>query len=195
MSGPWLRALALTAFELSLWAVAAGLARITRVPLGFADGNLGSFVAALLVGTSGFAAFAWLEGSGWSWLQRIRSFLEHTARPLFAGMGPVTLGIVAAAAGIGEESLFRGWLQSWLETKFDPLLACALTALLFGAAHPISWGYAVLAALLGLALGALRMFSGGWLAPAIAHGLYDALALWWLFCRDSPSAKKAHKKI
>jgi membrane protease YdiL (CAAX protease family) len=37
--------------------------------------------------------------------------------------------------------------------------------------------FGVWAAVMGLALGGLALASGGLLAPAVAHGMYDALAL------------------
>lgn len=89
--------------------------------------------------------------------------------------------LLAAAAGIGEEVLFRGVLQN------DALLGLYLSSLLFGVLHALTPAYFLLAGIMGLYLGWLLIVTGNLLVPIIVHWLYDAAALWLLrvrFARD-----------
>ena len=85
-----------------------------------------------------------------------------------------------------ENVLAGNFGTSWVSKK--PALTLILGALpvtlqlvaasfVFGCFHPLSATYAVLAALIGLYLGLLLIFTGNLLAPALAHGLYDFIAL------------------
>jgi len=174
------RFLLIFGFELSLLVVAVACAYATSTPilLDFSASLSGLFHGAAVAGL-GFLLFQRAYRSEIPALRDIRKFLDETARPLFAGMGPFALLLLAAAAGAGEEALFRGWLQPWLAGHWGIALSLVTTSLAFGLAHPMTPAYAVYAAALGFALGALRIHSGGWLAPALAHGLYDFFALYW----------------
>jgi sodium transport system permease protein len=84
--------------------------------------------------------------------------------------------VVGTLAGVCEEMLFRGPIQTALVRKLPVRVALAITAFLFAAAHmdlhgmPIRFG-------LGLLLGWL-VWRGGSIFPAmLAHGLYDATQL------------------
>ncbi len=106
----------------------------------------------------------------------------------FRAVAPSNCALIAAAAGLGEELLFRGLLQhglaGWLAPPWGVWIALLAASLAFGCCHLLSTTYAVLAALIGLYLGLLLMFSGSLLAPALAHGLYDFVALVYLL-RDA----------
>jgi hypothetical protein len=77
-----------------------------------------------------------------------------------------------------EEVIFRGVLFDAIASQFNRPLTVFFTALLFGYGH--MHGYppgplgAVLAGLYGLALGWLRVFSGGLGLPASAHVVADS---------------------
>jgi membrane protease YdiL (CAAX protease family) len=107
--------------------------------------------------------------------------LVHLAReriaPLFMGCSTVQLALVSVAAAIGEEALFRGWLQPWLELRFPAAVAVAASSLLFGLAHPLSRVYAAFATAVGAYLGWLVLLSGNLLVPIATHALYDFIAL------------------
>jgi membrane protease YdiL (CAAX protease family) len=114
-------------------------------------------------------------------LQRLsRNFLV----PLFAEQTYWQLFLLSAAAGVGEELLFRGLLQGglagWLSGPQGPAAACVIASLVFGVCHWLSTTYAVLATLVGLYLGGIYAATGSLIAPATAHGLYDFLALVYL---------------
>jgi hypothetical protein len=102
---------------------------------------------------------------------------EARIAPLFAGSTMLGLGIVAALAGLGEEALFRGVIQTAMAGHMPVWTAIALTAALFGVAHWLTPTYAVLAGLVGAYLGWTLAASGNLLVPIVAHGLYDLIAL------------------
>jgi hypothetical protein len=55
----------------------------------------------------------------------------------------------------------------------------------------LSATYAILAALIGLYLGLLLIWTGNLLAPAVAHGLYDFIALLYLVRGNGDSIDSA----
>jgi membrane protease YdiL (CAAX protease family) len=102
----------------------------------------------------------------------VRNVYRETIQPLFGGMSPAGAIVIGAAAGIGEEWLFRGILQ--------PLVGIAGASIVFGLAHVGGvrmLAFGVWATLMGLVMGTLAMVTGGLTAPMVAHGLYDVLAL------------------
>jgi membrane protease YdiL (CAAX protease family) len=108
-----------------------------------------------------------------NWLvDGVRAVYHQTVLPLFGRLGPVSAIAIGAAAGIGEELLFRGLLQ--------PLLGLAAASVLFGAAHVGGvrmLPFGVWATGMGVVMGTLAIATGGLTAPIVAHGLYDMLAL------------------
>jgi uncharacterized protein len=120
----------------------------------------------------------------WRPLAEIARIMNETIVPLFRGCWLIELAIIAALAGLGEEMLFRGVVQSCIMQKISGpggvwfgLLAAAV---LFGLLHPITPTYAVLAGLIGLYFGWLWLACGNLLAPITAHAVYDFLALVYL---------------
>jgi sodium transport system permease protein len=88
----------------------------------------------------------------------------------------LTVVLVGTLAGICEEMLFRGPLQTALVRKLPGPVAVAVTAFLFAAAHMDLHGLPIRFAL-GVLLGWL-VWRGGSIFPAmLAHGLYDATQL------------------
>ena len=99
----------------------------------------------------------------------------------------LTVAIYTVYAALGEELLFRGYLQSRLNhcfgrpyklagVSFGPGLI--LASVIFGLFHPLQvtagfpWGWLIMASTCGLVLGYLREKTGGIIAPSIAHGLF-----------------------
>lgn len=103
--------------------------------------------------------------------------VEERLAPLFARSTPLELLALSAMAGLGEEALFRGVIQTALAGHVAPWLAVVLTALLFGAAHWLTTSYAVLASVVGAYFGWLFFASGNLLVPIFSHALYDFVAL------------------
>jgi hypothetical protein len=108
---------------------------------------------------------------------RLVRTVEERVAPLFVGSSATTVALVAALAGVGEEALFRGVIQTALLDRVPAWAAVGLTAAAFGLAHALSLTYALLAALVGGYLGWLHLVSGNLLVPILAHGFYDFVAL------------------
>ncbi len=108
---------------------------------------------------------------------------------------PLEMIAISLCAGIGEELLFRGWLMygvadtyQWLAgfsslgdhpaaTAVGLTVALVLSSVAFGLVHPITKLYIVLAAVMGLYLGALVIGTGNLLIPITAHAAYDAVQM------------------
>jgi membrane protease YdiL (CAAX protease family) len=76
------------------------------------------------------------------------------------------IGIVVLAGPVLEETLFRGILQTSLESRFGALYGVLATAVLFGAAHGL-WELDLFFD--GLMMGALVSLTGSLLAGVIYH--------------------------
>lgn len=94
----------------------------------------------------------------------------------YAGWAAATTAVVLA-----EEAFLRGALFGALERWRGPDVAVVGGAVAFAALHVPLYGWHVvpLDLAVGLLLGALRLLTGGWAAPAVAH-LGADLAGWWL---------------
>ncbi len=101
-------------------------------------------------------------------------------RPLYATLRPTLrtvrftdIVLLAMASGVGEELLFRGWLQ--------PEVGIGAASFLFGAAHV--WDrralpYGLYAAGMGFVLGGLFAYTGpGLWAPILAHVVNNLIGL------------------
>ncbi len=118
-------------------------------------------------------------------LRALDATVQQLLVPLFRGCSVWELLLISAAAGLGEELLFRGVIQAGAEQYFaSPWMALAMAAVLFGLAHPISVTYAILAGLIGAYLGWLALATENLLVPVVAHGAYDFAALLYLLQRD-----------
>jgi len=99
--------------------------------------------------------------------------------------------LLSIVTGLAEEALFRGVLWEGLSGPLSVPGTLIVTSLIFGASHGLwrkgmrFWG--LYATLSGLALGGLRAWSGGLVAPVIAHILIDAV--------DIPMTLKQSKAI
>lgn len=118
--------------------------------------------------------------SRWGPLARLRDVFDEVMRPVLGSCTWLDLAVLSAAAGIGEELLFRGLIQGLLGHGRGPLAGLAVASLLFGLAHPITATYVVVAGLMGAYLGAIWLATGNLLVPIVAHAVYDFLALAWL---------------
>ena len=99
----------------------------------------------------------------------------------FASLGfeftPWRIALMALAAGISEELLFRGVLLTWLQ-QFSPLIVAIIVSnIVFGALHMRTMLYAVIAGGVGVYLSILYVATGNLLAPITTHIVYDAVAL------------------
>ncbi len=110
-------------------------------------------------------------------LRDLRDFVGRQILPLFKNASLLQLGLLSVLAGVGEEALFRGVLQTWLVQHVGIYPGWILASIAFGLAHFVNRAYAIVATLIGLYLGWLYLVSGNLLLPVIAHALYDFVAL------------------
>jgi uncharacterized protein len=174
-----------TIFEGSLILAAIALGWLLGTsPLGTLRWDL-SGAAWGLAGTAAPLLLFWLcLKCRWRPLAEIARIMNETIVPLFRDCRLAELAIIAALAGVGEEMLFRGVVQSALMQKIGGpggvWLGLVAAAVLFGLLHPITPTYAILAGLIGLYFGWLWLACHNLLAPITAHGAYDFLALMYL---------------
>lgn len=106
----------------------------------------------------------------------VLALLGRKRKPIIALGTALALG---AAAGIGEEMLFRGVLQEALATRFGDSIAVVSSSIIFGLLHAVTPLYAALASLASFFFGFLYLQSSNLAVPIICHGLYDVGALLW----------------
>lgn len=144
-----------------------------------------------VLGAAMTASVLILENWDFAWMKKASEMGERHLKDLLIGAGPLHIIALSLAAGVGEELLFRGWLQGWLEQLFQEwgslgaYAAIGIAALVFGFAHPLSKGYIVLATVLGFALGLSFYWSRNLFVPIMAHALYDALLMFHFKYQES----------
>jgi membrane protease YdiL (CAAX protease family) len=159
----------LVALALGAWVGVKPLDQLAWTGRGLAWGILAT--APLLLG------LWWTLRTRWPPAVRLVRLVVGRIGPLFVGSAPWELALVATLAGVGEELLFRGVVQTALAGHLPVWGAVAVTAALFGLAHFLTPAYAVLAAGVGGYLGWLFAVTGNLLVPAVTHALYDLVAL------------------
>jgi membrane protease YdiL (CAAX protease family) len=179
-------ALTAAAFEGSLALLAVGLARLlgTPPPLGTFHADWRSAALGLAAAVPPLVLFWLCVKCPWRPFRRIAEILDEMIVPLFRDCRVEQLAIVALLAGLGEETLFRGVVQTGIFQAVGPSrgewIALLGAACLFGLLHSITPTYVVLAALVGLYLGWLWLATGNLLVPITAHAAYDFFALLYL---------------
>lgn len=126
------------------------------------------------------AFFLALDRIGTPWSQSLREVIFRQLLPAVADIGWSGRAVVALAAGIGEELLFRGLIQGGLETKMSPAAALITASVLFGLGHIVNAAYFAFATAIGLVLGLLLLWTGSLVTPIATHAVYDFLALEYL---------------
>jgi len=106
----------------------------------------------------------------------VLALLGRRRKPIVALGTALALG---AAAGLGEEMLFRGVLQTELSSRLGDGIALGLSSIIFGALHAVTPLYAALASLASVFFGYLYVESQNLAVPIVCHGLYDVGALLW----------------
>ncbi len=125
-------------------------------------------------------ALAWVLRSRWTPLVRFRKTIDEGVAPLFAHCTLLDLMAISVLAGLSEEVLFRGVMQTALAGVVGLWMAVALTSVVFGLAHYVTFTYAVYATVVGAYLGVLLIAFDNLLVPVVAHAVYDFLALGYL---------------
>ena len=180
-------------FEGSLAVLAVSLGWILgRPPAAVLHWNLLGFLWGVAA-TLPLLAVLWFSAKvPWRPFARIMQVLDETLIPMFRQCRILELAVIALLAGIGEELLFRGVVQSWTADKIGGAygvgIGLAVAAVIFGLLHCVTVTYALLAACIGLYLGALWLATGNLLSPIVCHALYDFLAFVYLVQVRKPKA-------
>jgi membrane protease YdiL (CAAX protease family) len=184
--------------EGSLGLAAVGLAalfgvslrdQLAATPAGFRAGGLLGVVATLPM----LAMFWWMVSAKWKSFVELNTQVTQLVRELFPRARLVELALIAVLAGVSEELLFRGVLQTVVAQWTTPLIGLAVASLVFGGLHAISRLYFVLATLIGVYFGGLLLECDDLTVPIVAHGLYDFVALVYLTrARESEVRSERH---
>lgn len=164
--------------EAGLILLAVGLGRVLGISL-LAQLQPGwtPFLWGVLATLPLFLALIWILRRPDGALRRLVDFVVGQLGPILAGRSAVELALLATLAGLGEELLFRGVIQTGLARLVPGPLALLSASILFGLAHFATSTYAVVAGLMGLYLGVLFLVQGSLLTPIVTHALYDLVAL------------------
>lgn len=135
-----------------------------------------SAIAGALAGLALLAVAATITESSLPFAVQMRRDIDRLVG-LFRGATVADFLLISILAGLGEEALFRGFLQTALAGYVDVSIAIILASLAFGLAHYISSAYVVFTAVLGILFGVLYAWSGNIAVPMIAHAAYDFVAL------------------
>jgi uncharacterized protein len=165
-------------FELGLVLTGVGLAKLLRAPgLSAIRWTVRDVLWATAATIPLLLMLVALTRSRFKPIREITDFLHSLVRPALQNWSLIQLAALSALAGLGEELVFRGVLQTTFATWVGFWGSLALTNLLFGACHWITFAYALLATIIGIYFGLLLAFSGNLLVPAFTHALYDFIAL------------------
>jgi membrane protease YdiL (CAAX protease family) len=159
--------------------VALGIFFIWALGVQRPDANIG-WLQAVVIGTllaiTTFVLFALVYRFGGKFAQAL---LNDTRRVsgIFGGYSLVHLACVAVLAGVGEELLFRGFLQTWLSNHFAITAAILATSIIFGLLHYLSHAYFISVTLMSIAFGIAYYITDSLLMVMVWHGVYDFIAL------------------
>ncbi len=141
---------------------------LTPVP----DRPLHELAIALLATIPPVALFAVLVsyyGDTVPLVRGLRNTLLRDVRSIFENAKLPDLCVFAFLAGLAEEALFRGVLQTQL--------GLIPASVLFGLAHFVTPAYALAATVMGFYIGAVFAASESLFVVILLHGLYDLYAL------------------
>ncbi|MDJ0977673.1 MAG: type II CAAX endopeptidase family protein [Erythrobacter sp.] len=169
-----LQALSFTAIGLALW-VLADRKRLDFVTLSGAEALSGLVLAAVLIAISVVLAKAFPRYAEWLIRTQARNygFLRHRI-----SIGAIVF--ISLCAGIGEEALFRGGLQTVLGDWLPMPVALTLASALFAAIHFAKPLNSALIFVIGCLFGLVYWRTGSLLTVMIGHAVYDIYALWAL---------------
>ena len=165
--------------------------------------TLASVILAVLWGVAGalplVAALFLLDRFPVGPFRTLKELTDRYVIPLFAEQQLWQLALLSAAAGFGEETLFRGLIQAglahWLAIPGGELIACVVAAVLFGLCHWLTTSYAILATLMGLYFGWLFLITDSLLVPIVTHALYDFVALAYFVKQHRSLISRSERQI
>jgi membrane protease YdiL (CAAX protease family) len=120
------------------------------------------------------ATYRWPIGP----LERIKDILLDVMGPALSACRWYDLPVLAALAGLGEELLFRGVMQTGLDHWAGRGVGLISASIVFGLVHAVTPTYALLAGLIGLYLGTLLYLTEppNIAVPIAVHAAYDLVA-------------------
>jgi membrane protease YdiL (CAAX protease family) len=136
-----------------------------------------SIIRGLLATVPMLALFAYLVNAKRPALRELRSQVDWLVQEMFPSGSLLQFAMVAVLAGVGEELLFRGVLQTKLGVWTTPVIGLIVASFLFGLAHALSKLYFSFAIAVGVFLGWLTLHYNDLVAPMVAHTVYDFVAL------------------
>ena len=150
-------------------------------------GNLRACGLGVVAAVPPLVGLAWMTRTRSGPARRLVDLVDQQVVPMFDGASVVEFALIALAAGVGEELLFRGLMQAliveWCGPPAGVAIAIGLTSLVFALLHALSPAYATLALAMSVYLGLLQHYSGNVLAPIVTHAAYDFVAIWYLVRR------------
>ena len=135
-----------------------------------------------------FLPFAVVVSEIGNWLTPLLpSFGEQAMEQAMFGMSKMSLPMVVIAVcvfpAVGEELLFRGFIGRGLVGRYGVFVGVLVTSILFGAVHihPLQ---SICAAILGVALHLIYLWTKSLLAPMLLHFLNNLFAMMCLRYND-----------
>lgn len=126
-------------------------------------------------------------GSRARWNVDLQARVNELLQRLFPDGPTSAVPVLAVLAGLGEELLFRGVIQTALVQSTSPTIGVVLASLLFGLVHWVTFAYFLLAAAMGLYLGWLYHLTGNLMVVVLVHSLYDWAAILYYLRRRQPA--------
>lgn len=128
-----------------------------------------------------------------SFFQPMQSFIDAKLKPIFKNASLLEMLLLSLMAGFCEELFFRWCLQggmtSFLVSKMGLMSALVvgvvISSLIFGGCHWVNATYGITTLLVGVYFGLVMIWTGSWLVPAIAHALFDFVAMIYI-ARSAP---------
>lgn len=139
--------------------------------LGWLSIPLGVFIAAMIfIGPVLLISHRWL---------RLHAFYQLTAllHDLTRQLTWPQIVILSVLAGLGEELLFRGVIQSWLTEFIGVYSAIVISSVIFATLHALTLYYFVFTFLLSLLLAFLFHTTQSMAFLVVIHAVYDVIAL------------------
>ncbi len=133
-------------------------------------------ISGVLLAVITFGIFFGLYRVGGRFAQTLQDDLQRVGG-LFSGYSWWRIICVATLAGLGEELLFRGFFQAWINNYLAISWAILLVSLVFAALHYLSHAYFICAVLMSIAFGIGYYLTGSLLMVITWHGVYDLIAL------------------
>ncbi len=123
-----------------------------------------------------FVCPVWLITHHWL---RLHSFYELIAylHKMTSGLSFGQIILISFCAGVGEELLFRGALQSWLQELIGFYSAVVISSLIFAILHAMTLYYFLITFFISLCFGVLFHYSQSMLLLITIHTVYDVIAL------------------